>query len=49
MDNYYEQDMEMAISEEVVASGETCGCSSDCGCHEGEYELPAACNNVFYQ
>ena len=49
MDNYYEPDMKTAISDEIVSAEETYTCSKECGCHEGECEIPAACNNVFYQ
>ena len=47
MEDYYEHNMEEASLE--VISDETYGCSRGCGCHEGECEIPAACNNVFYQ
>ena len=49
MEDSYEQKMNGEALEKAEYTNDMFYCGKDCICHEEEHEIPAACNNVFYQ
>lgn len=49
MEDSYEQKMSGEALEKAECTNDMFYCGKDCICHEEEHEIPAACNNVFYQ